>query len=234
MYFFLQKEFYNKDNFIPLLRVKFLTYNKSMNMTLIKKIGDYEVIQRTDGMINASEFLKCYNETAKVKKRMDVFFRMSETKAFVEELKTEGVDNPTELVKEKQEGCRPMKRTWWFCPMLFMDFAMWLDVRMSVMFIKHFKDKSFDKTPEGVYMNTVKAFGIGDDSDKCERIIKGLDFIVFGKYEPDMWLNATDEQRNELYNTQAAYMFDIYTGSMNFDDYIKELQVVYKQKIKQV
>lgn len=206
-------------------------YNNVKIMTTQTRIGDCVAVRRKDGKLNATDFLAQYNATAKVKKRIDVFLRSAETKEILELLKDE---SPCEMQREKQEGCRPMKRVWWFSPTLFAKFVMWLDARLAIILVKWFVDNTFDNTPEGVYMKCVETLKIGADAEKCERIIKGLDFIVFGKHEPNMWIAATDEQRMELYDIQTKYMFDIGVGLMGFDDYIKELQKLYLNKQKQI
>ena len=112
-----------------------------MDITSVKRIEDYNVIQREDGRINAREFLNRYNATAKVKKRLDVFLRAAETKEIIRLIKDEV---PCKLEKEKQDGYRPMKRTWWFSPTIFVYFAMWLDARITLTFASEIA-KSFKK-----------------------------------------------------------------------------------------
>lgn len=192
------------------------------NTTTTTKFCDYDVIRRADGMINASEFLKRYNDVAKVKKRMDVFYRSCQIKRFI------NAGNLCELEKEKQEGCRPMKRTWWFNPLFFAEFAMWLDagVRLNVLkylVAKHEND-AFD-----VYTRVVDELGIQDDKTKCEQFMKALDFVVFGKQEYDAWFFSSEEQRSELLKVLNECESDIRNGS-DFNSCIEKLRDMYKVK----
>lgn len=205
-----------------------------MIIELVKKIEDYEVIQRKDGMVNATEFLKRYNETAKVKKRMDVFFRAAETKAFIDELKTDtNIEMVSELVKEKQEGYKPMRRTWWFCPSLFVDFAMWLDVRIKHTFSNELVKVIGEPSFWNIYARIMENLNIGGDADKCKKLVSAVNYVVFDKDEPDVWLKATYEQRCELRKILGDCEKES-KDSMDYDTCINIMRKIYQNKHKNV
>lgn len=200
-----------------------------MNTTLVERIRDYNVAQRKDGMVDASEFLKRHNSTASVKKRFDVFLRAAETKAFIDGLKAMGVDNVVELEKEKQGGHRPMKHTWWLNPALFVYFAMWLDTSDTIVFAVEIA-KSFESVWD-IYSRVADNFGISDDESRCEKIVAAMDYVVFGRHEPNMWVNASESQRSELRSLLLACESDSANG-MGFDAYIDNMRTIYISKHK--
>ena len=57
------------------------------NQEMIRKMGDFNVVQRTkDGMFNATELIKQWNEKTGEKKEITKFFENSNTSKFVEAL----------------------------------------------------------------------------------------------------------------------------------------------------
>jgi hypothetical protein len=57
------------------------------NQILIRKIGDFKVNQRTsDGMFNATELLKQWNEQSGHQKEIEKFFVNKNTEEFIEAL----------------------------------------------------------------------------------------------------------------------------------------------------
>ena len=188
----------------------------------------YEIEQRSDGMFNATDFLKQWNErTTGVKLRIDVFLRAADTKVFMEELKKDGV-KLVDVVTNKQPVGRSTK-TYWFDKYLFTSFIMWVDPKISIMFIRHYKERTVDCSPEGVFERTVVMLGVNKDNDKCEQIIKGLDYIVFGKHEPNMWLHAAEDQRKQLCDILSVNMYDVGLG-VDYDGYLELLRNEYKQR----
>lgn len=124
-----------------------------METTIKTKVFGYETEIRSDDKYNASEILKRYNETSTVKKRMDVFLKSKETKTFTDLLKRDGITNLYELVKEKQDGCRPMKHTWWFDIRLLVSFVMWLDDVTRKNIVKKIADDVFLSAPKERFEN---------------------------------------------------------------------------------
>ena len=203
-----------------------------MNITLVNRIEDYEVVQREDGMVNATEFLNRYNETARVRKRMDVFFRASDTKAFIEELNTDpNIEKTAELEKEKQDGYKPMSRTWWFSPSLFVYFAMWLDVKVRHTFSNELVKVIGERSVWDMYARIVDKLGISGDEGKRENLIKAVDFVVFGKHEPKIWLKAPYDKRCELRRLLCEYE-DKCVDGLSYEEFINELRNIYLNKRK--
>ncbi len=60
------------------------------NVVMIRKMQDFEVLQRTkDRMFNATQLLKQWNDKTGMQKEVSKFFELENTKAFIEVLQNE-------------------------------------------------------------------------------------------------------------------------------------------------
>lgn len=112
------------------------------NQLMTRKIGDYEVFQRTkDGMFNATTLLQAWNKATGEKKEITKFFENDNTKEFLDALvKEENLDTQNSAyVKSKARLDRGGGT--WMHPILFMKFAMWLNPRFEVQVIKFVYDQ---------------------------------------------------------------------------------------------
>ena len=196
--------------------------------TIIKtKVFGYETEIRSDGKYNASEILKRYNETSAVKKRMDVFLKSKETKTFTDLLERDGITDLFELVKEKQDGCRPMKHTWWFDIHLLVSFVMWLDDVAHKNIMGEIADTVFRSAFKERFENIAALLGITGDAQKQDSVATGLDYIVFGKHEPSLWKSASSEQQYRLCALINECELKIKDG-MDYDSFVQTLRDIYK------
>lgn len=109
------------------------------NQIMVREDG---FIQRTkDGYFNAEELLSFYNLKHNKKKQIGNFMVNSSTKAFLEQLKKEGIDNP--YISTRGGNVKSLNKNGkWMHPKLFIDFAMWLSVE--------FKSKVIDMVLDGL------------------------------------------------------------------------------------
>lgn len=201
-----------------------------METTIKTEAFGYETEIRSDGKYNMSEILKRYNETSTVKKRMDVFLKSKETEAFIGLLKQDGMTDLYELVKEKQDGCRPMKHTWWFDIHLLVLFIMRLDDVTRKNIVKKIADYVFLSALEERFENIAALLGITGDAQKCETVVAGLDYVVFRKHEPSLWKSASNEQRTEFCMLIDKYAPKIKDG-MDYDLFVQTLRDIYKSTV---
>ena len=97
------------------------------NKVMIRKIGTYDVLQRTmDGMFNATDLLKQWNKSAGMNKEVTKFFELEQTKAFVEVLQNEENLNTQDSAYLRTRG---KQGGTWMHPVLFVKFAMWINPR---------------------------------------------------------------------------------------------------------
>lgn len=211
------------------------------NQLMTRKIGDYEVFQRTkDGMFNATVLLQAWNNATGEKKEVKKFFENENTKEFLDALvKEENLDGQNSAyVKSKARLDRGGGT--WMHPILFMKFAMWLNPRFEVQVIKFVYDQMLryrDEVGEG-YKKLAAALAKitpkNEMRELMEHIGKGINYIVYGKHEK-MLRNklATEEQQKEYLKLQSYLIMSIENGIFkNGWDVYRHLLKMYDNKYK--
>lgn len=211
------------------------------NQLMTRKIGEYEVFQRTkDGMFNATVLLQAWNNTTGEKKEVKKFFENENTKEFLDALvKEENLDGQNSAyVKSKARLDRGGGT--WMHPILFMKFAMWLNPRFEVQVIKFVYDQMLryrDEVGEDYKKLAAALAKITPKSEMrelMEHIGKGINCIVHGKHEK-MLRNklATEEQQKEYIKLQSYLIMSIENGIFkNGWDVYRHLLKMYDNKYK--
>lgn len=98
------------------------------NQIMVRPLGRFNVSQRTkDGFFNATALLKAWNSTVMSERKMDNYFQSEKTKEFINTImERENLDTP-KLVYVKSKASRGDSAGTWMHPMLFIDFAMWIN-----------------------------------------------------------------------------------------------------------
>lgn len=211
------------------------------NQLMTRKIGDYEVFQRTkDGMFNATVLLQAWNNATGGKKEVKKFFENENTKEFLDALvKEENLDGQNSAyVKSKARLDRGGGT--WMHPILFMKFAMWLNPRFEVQVIKFVYDQMLryrDEVGED-YKKLAAALAKitpkNEMRELMEHIGKGINCIVYGKHKK-MLRNklATEEQQKEYIKLQSYLIMSIENGIFkNGWDVYRHLLKMYDNKYK--
>lgn len=211
------------------------------NQLMTRKIGDYEVFQRTkDGMFNATVLLQAWNNATGEKKEVKKFFENENTKEFLDALvKEENLDGQNSAyVKSKARLDRGGGT--WMHPILFMKFAMWLNPRFEVQVIKFVYDQMLryrDEVGED-YKKLAAALAKitpkNEMRELMEHIGKGINCIVYGKHEK-MLRNKleTEEQQKEYIKLQSYLIMSIENGIFkNGWDVYHHLLKMYDNKYK--
>lgn len=216
------------------------------NIELTRPMGDYSIIQRTaDGMFNANALLRQWNEAnPNKKKQMDKFLNTEKTKDFITTItKREGYDEIAEsdistsvLKIVKPRGIKGGGRTEgavWMHPLLFIDFAMYLNVDFKYDVLKmvydqliEYRNKVADMYREWTAM--VARFG-GNDAETFKRLARCLNKAVFGYHKEGMRDFATSEELQEMARIQAEILQLIKLGYINnLKGVIKHLEKYFK------
>lgn len=96
------------------------------NQEMIRKMGDFNVVQRTkDGMFNATALLKQWNEMSESTRKMDNYFNLQGTEEFVNAIiaKENLTDRKSVYVKSRGKNGGT-----WMDINLFLIFLEWLSV----------------------------------------------------------------------------------------------------------
>lgn len=210
---------------------------------MVRRMGEFEVYQRTkDGYFSATKLLSQWNNTNKTDKRVDLFLNLSSTKQFIEALSEDkesvenyGTDYQAVTIQKGTKGKRGQTpSTYWMHPLLFIDFAMWLNPKFKLQVLKFVADQLIEFR-----------HGAGDNyRELCSAVqrlegfnypnlARALNYIVFGKHDKELRQSATEEKLKELEETQKNLAFSVNTGLINsFDDLIEHMRRMWSIKWK--
>lgn len=210
------------------------------NQVMIRQMGDFQVEQRTkDGFFNATALLKQWNHSSGMQKQMIHYTDIEPTKEFLKALLEE------ENLKERQDVLIQSKGKnggTWMHPLLFLDFAMWLNPRFKVKVLKFVQDEmiKFRNLAGDAYPEMCKAVhSIIPESLFREKIValaKSLNILVYGKHENQMRNKVGDASKiKELYELQHQIAQWINLGMVNSYEQLKAvLTKLYYQKYPNV
>lgn len=109
------------------------------NQIMVRPMGCFSVEQRTkDAFFNATALLKQWNKTANSERKLDNYFASEKTKTFIQTIMERENLNTPKLVYLKSRG---KKGGTWMHPMLFIDFAMWIDPEFKYDVLKFVYDQ---------------------------------------------------------------------------------------------
>lgn len=173
---------------------------------MVRPMGPFKVEQRTqDAMFNATNLLDQWNKMVDVnmgnpifkKKAIADFFRLDQTKEFIQALMEEenlNGENSTYLKSRGKNGGT------WMHPILFVKFAMWLNPRFEVQVIKFVYDQMIEyrKKSGDAYRELAAAVALitpkNQMQDVMKKIGRSINIIVKGKHEKNLRNQYGDEQ----------------------------------------
>lgn len=211
------------------------------NQVMIRQMGDFKVEQRTkDGFFNATVLLKQWNQSSGMQKQMIHYTDIEPTKEFLKALMDE------EGVKERQGVLiqnRGKHGGTWMHPLLFIDFAMWLNPTFKVKVLKFVQDEmiKFRNMAGDSYPTMCKAIRsiFPDDKefkDAIQKIACALNIIVYGKHEHLMRNKIGDPCKvRELFELQQQVATWINIGLVkSFEQLKSALTNMYLQKFPNI
>ena len=212
----------------------FIFVSMKTNVTMIRKMGDFDVQQRTkDGMFNATNLAKQWNvQKSKGRKDISNFLNNSSTKEFISALSSETNTETRNLVTAVKGGNDKDNQLTWMHPYLFIKFAMWLNPNFEVKVIKFIHDqliKSRHEAGDG-YLQ-LSSSGEKLKGYNYAEIATAMQWIVYGKKGKDLRQTATENQLNELKDLQTKLSFAIDMGYIKtYPQLINELRKIWNNK----
>lgn len=192
------------------------------SVNMIRKMGDFEVIQRTkDGMFNLTSLAKQWNEQSGQKKEITKFFELVNTKHFINALLEEENLNTQDSAYLKTRGkCGGT----WGHPYLFVKFAMWLNPKFEVQVIKFVYDKLIEH--RHLAGDNYRLFCAAVQSI-CPNIDfsdpgKWLNYVVFNIHEKGKRNSGKPLQVKDLQQLEKKYTDLIVEGYIIDIDVLKE------------
>ena len=207
-----------------------------MNRTM----GDLKVTQRTkDGMFNATNLLKQWNDVNNSNKEIASYFKMKSTIEFIETM-----EDDTEFLNMaispyvKSRASRGKNTGTWMHPYLFIDFAMWINPKFKLQVIKFVYDEmiKYRNQSGSAYTELARSVQIlvGKDFIRSAmvRISKGINHIVFDNHKKAIRNEFGDEKtQRELYELETKLSYLINEGFItSYESLMHYLVKKYKTK----
>lgn len=150
-----------------------------MNGQKVIKICGFSVVEREDGMCNATELInKFNNNNPDIKQNLDEFLNWKETRAFIKMLEEE--HNAKDAIIDKQGDVV------WLHPMLLTNLAYNLDVQFEQQTARIVcKHKVQNITTDKRWSVTLNKI-LGATPQQRERIEQHLAYAVLGNYNDDL------------------------------------------------
>ena len=194
-------------------------------------MGQFEVLQRTkDGMFNATALLNQWNRASGMKKEMNDYLRLQSTHDFLSALQSEfdfkDGNSPYLTSRGKYSGGT------WMTPLLFIDFAMWLNPKFKVQVLKFVYDELIKcRTAAGDNYNVLaKSIASLPDVD-YPKVARALNWIVFNKHERDIRNTATPQQLQDMDELQRKLAFSVDMGYIrSFPDLMNSMRRIYNRQ----
>ena len=206
------------------------------NQNLIRKMGDFDVIQRTsDQMFNATALLRQWNEHSGDKKEITKFFDNENTKEFVNALMSEENLNTQNSAYLKSRG---KTGGTWMHPILFVKFAMWLNPRFEVKVIKFVYDELIKYRNEAgdAYKEMSSAVAKIVPSaflpTSIQKVAQALNFIVYNQHESEIRNKQAEESKVRELSELEKDVAKLINGNFikSFDHLISYLRKRWSEK----
>ena len=193
---------------------------------MVRRMGEFEVYQRTkDGMFSATKLLNHWNKVNGSKKVIGHFFELKSTKDLLGEMESDiGI---TTSPYTKQRGGKTQGT--WMHPLLFIDFAMWINPKFKLQVLKFVQDQLITYR-HGAGDNYRELCSAAQRLDGCnyESMARALNYVVFNKHDKELRQSATEEQLGELQNIQKHLAFSVNTGLIkSFDHLLEHLRLMW-------
>jgi len=183
---------------------------------MIRPMGDFKVEQRTvDGFFNATALLKQWNVHNGAKKDLKHYFENQSANELINTIvERENLNSR----KSAYLSSRGKNGGTWMHPILFIDFAMWINPSFKYDVIKFVYDEmiKFRNLAGDAYPSMCRAVrSIMPEPifrEKVKDLARSLNIIVYGRHESEMRNKIGDESKiRELYELelQIAQWIDL-------------------------
>ena len=206
------------------------------NQEMIRPMGEFKVVQRTkDGFFNATELLKQWNVSNNSKKELKHYFENQSANELINTIvERENLNsrNSAYLSSRGKNGGT------WMHPILFIDFAMWINPSFKYDVIKFVYDEmiKFRNLAGDAYPSMCRAVrSIMPEPifrEKVKDLARSLNIIVYGRHESEMRNKLGDESKiREMYELEKQIAQWINIGLVgNYKQLKAALNKLYYQK----
>ena len=210
------------------------------NQIMKRPLAQFEISQRTkDGMFNATNLLRQWNAQEGVAQRkLDNYFASPKTIEFVDTImKRENLHTPKMVYAKSRINVDKGGGTWMH-PLLFIDFAMWINPSFRYDVLKFVSDQMISYRNESgdaykALSSAVQKVVSRDDMKQyMSHIAKGLNYIVVGSHK-ELIRNeyGTEEKQREYFELERQVAMLINDGFLKSgDDVLNYLRRKFQQK----
>ena len=207
------------------------------NNVMVRPMGQFKVEQRTkDGMFNATALLNQWNESSGQQKQIVHYFQNNGTEEFINALMSEENFKERNSVYLKSRG--KYSGGTWMHPLMFIDFAMWLNPAFKVKVLKFVYDQmlKYRNDAGDAYKELGSAMSKVVDKSfmaaAMSNVSKAINFIVFGEhYSLIRNDKGTEDMQRELFEMERKVSQLIFDGFLNtYDEVMNYLRKKWREK----
>lgn len=196
---------------------------------MIRRIGQFEVYQRTkDGYFSATKLASHWNKANNERKETSAFLSKDSTKEFIKalEIDIQGISYV------KSRASRGDNSGTWMHPLLFIDFAMWINPKFKLEVLKFVSDQLIEfRHGAGDNYRELSSAVQRFDGINYPNMARALNYIVFGKHDKELRQTATEQQLQQLQDLQKNLAFSVNTGLIrSFDELIEHMRKIWSIK----
>ena len=207
------------------------------NQVMERKMGEFIVTQRTkDGMFNATELLKQWNSKSMSERKMANYFLSEKTNEFISTIMDRENLNTPKMVYLTSRGKH--NGGTWMHPMLFIDFAMWINPSFKYDVLKFVYDQmiKYRNDAGDAYRELGSAVGKIVSKDFMPRAMskigEALNWVIFNGHEK-LLRNKNGEEKSlrELWQLERKIADLINEGFITtYDNLITYLRNQYQKR----
>lgn len=201
------------------------------NQIMKRQLGKFGVQQRTkDGYFNATELLKQWNISNSSCKELKDYLANKATQEFIKALCEEenlNGDNSPYLANRGKNGGT------WMHPLLFIDFAMWLNPAFKVKVLKFVSDQMLAYRNEAGEAYKVLSSAVGkivaanNMKQQMPQIARAINWVVFNNHQKEIRNDFGEEQKQrELFEMERQVAMLINDGFLKS----KEQVIIYLRR----
>lgn len=209
------------------------------NQIMVRPMGDFKVTQRTkDGFFNATELLKQWNKKSGMKKEVTKFLDLDSTSELIRVIMERENLHTQDSAYVKSRASRGDNAGTWMHPILFIDFAMWINPSFKYDVIKFVYDEMIRYRNEAgdAYRELSSAIMKIVPKDfmpkAMQKIGEALNWVVFNQHEKMLRNKFGDEKKQrELCQLEKKVADLINEGFItSFDNLISYLRNQYQKR----
>lgn len=192
------------------------------NQVLERPMGEFKVLQRTqDGYFDANVLLSQWNNKKQnTRRRIDKFLESPDTKRFIQTINNEEFNNSqlldnqqrsnltngdnhiVRIIKGRNTSKGKTKDQVWMHPLLFIDFAMWINPTFKYHVLKFVYDQLIESRIEAgsEYKDMCRAIKsickpLESPQKVISKVAEGINHIVYNHHERQMRNKEAEESK---------------------------------------